>query len=91
MKISIETYDELSPDERESAPQNGCGKEYANYLRIRHDGETILIESDAMESEDATFTRDLSWIVEAFKHIYSLGYEKGFENGQNNILESMNR
>lgn len=74
-------YDELPESVKDpeflidSLPDNGCGKEYASYLIIKHDETVLAIESDAMEPEDATFWRDLSWIKGALELAYKLGYE----------------
>jgi len=46
----------------------GSGKEYASYLIIE-DGEYKAIYSDAMEPEDATFGRDLHWIVTELRRV----------------------
>ena len=66
-------YNELSDVEKKYASNNGCGKEYATYVKVVYNGDTIFIESDAMEPEDATFSRDLSWIFEALSECYELG------------------
>jgi hypothetical protein len=60
--VTICHYEEL-PEwaDRESLSNNGSGKLYANYLVIE-DGDYRACYSDAMEPEDATFTRDLNWI-----------------------------
>lgn len=42
--------------------ENGNGSEWANYIVIE-DGDYRAFYSDAMEGEDATFSRDLGWIV----------------------------
>ena len=47
--------------DRDELPNNGAGKEWASYLLIE-DGEYRACYSTAMEPEDATFGRDLSWI-----------------------------
>jgi hypothetical protein len=72
-EVKHEWFEDLSEEEKKSASNNGSGKEYASYIRIKHNGETILLESDAIEPEDATFSRDLSWIVEWLKKSYELG------------------
>ena len=57
-------YDNLpSWVDKDNLPNNGCGKEYANYILIE-DGEYKACYSSAMEPEDASFGRDLSWIVD---------------------------
>lgn len=73
--VTVEKFDDLSDEEKQSASDNGYGKYYAAYIRIRHDGETLLLESDAIEPEDKTFYRDLSWITEWLKKAYELGKE----------------
>lgn len=73
MKVLIQSYEDLTKEESEEVSGNGSGKEYATYIRIVHDNETILLESDAMEPEDATFGRDLSWITAALEKCFELG------------------
>jgi len=71
--VMTEDFDDLSDEEKESASNAGCGKELATYIRVRHDGKTILLESDAIEPEDKDFYRDLSWISVWLKKAYELG------------------
>lgn len=71
--VTIEDFDELSDEEKESASNGGWGKECANYIRVCHDGKTLLLESDAIEPEDKNFRRDLSWISVWLKKAYELG------------------
>ena len=52
---------------------NGCGKEWADYILVSYNDEVLLLESDAMEPEDKSFSRDLSWITKALKEAYKLG------------------
>ncbi len=59
----------------DSLPNNGYGKEFASYLILKHNETVLAVESDAMEPEDATFYRDLSWIKQALELVYKLGYE----------------
>jgi len=73
LEVTTPQYEELTEDEQANASNNGSGKKYADYIRITHNGETILLVSDAMEREDATFSRDLSWIVDALYKCYELG------------------
>lgn len=47
---------------------NGSGKEYANYILIE-DGDYRICYSDAIEPEDAKFSRDLDWIVTELRRI----------------------
>jgi hypothetical protein len=73
LKITIESFDDLSEEERSRAPNNGVGKQWANYLRVTHDSDTLLLKSDAMEPEDTTFTRDMSWVVDVIRTVYQIG------------------
>jgi hypothetical protein len=75
--VHLERFDNLSDVEKECASNNGWGKESASYIRVTHDGETVLIESDAMEPEDARFVRDLSWIIDALQSCYEIGKKDG--------------
>lgn len=77
MEIVKCEYDDLSKIEKGNVPNNGCGKENADYIRIIHNGETVGLYSDAMEPEDAKFCRDLDWIIPALKLCYKLGMKKG--------------
>lgn len=77
MNITIEDFEDLTEEEKNNVPNNGAGKEYANYIRIKHNGETLFLESDAMEPEDAIFIRDLSWIVDAINKCYEIGLAEG--------------
>lgn len=72
-KVELQGYESLSPDEQECASDNGSGKEYANYIRVTHNGETLVLESDACEPEDKTFSRDFDWIVDAIQNAYEIG------------------
>lgn len=81
MKIEMLDFDDLNDTEKLGASNNGCGKEYANYIRITHNGETILIENDAMEPEDARLTRDLEWVGWALQRCYEIGVEEGAKSG----------
>lgn len=73
LEVFHNDYDDLSGEEKEVVPDNGHGKEYAGYVRIKYNGVTIRLESDAMEPEDANFARDLNWIYEALRKCYELG------------------
>lgn len=80
LEVKLQHYSDLSDKEKENVSDNGSGKEYADYIRILHNGETILLESDAMEPEDAMFCRDLNWIIEALRDCYELGKEDALLN-----------
>ncbi len=73
LEIQSPSYEDLIDDEKFAVPSNGCGKESANYLKVLHNGEVILLESDAMEPEDCVLHRDLSWIAPALQKMYELG------------------
>lgn len=75
MKITLESFEDLTDEEKNNVPNNGSGKEYASYIRVEHNGETLFLESDAMEREDAVFSRDLSWIFDALNKCYEIGRE----------------
>lgn len=76
-EITTPEFDQLSPDEKLGASNNGSGKEYANYIRITRNGKTVYLESDAMEPEDARLTRDLRWVKEAINYAYQCGMVDG--------------
>lgn len=80
LEVKLQHYSDLSDKEKENVSDNGSGKEYADYIRILHNGETILLESDAMEPEDTMFCRDLNWIIEALRDCYKLGKEDALLN-----------
>ena len=73
LSVKKQTYDDLTEDEQISVPDNGAGKEYATYLRVIHNGRTLVLENDAMEPEDCSFDRDLDWIRDAILHAYEAG------------------
>jgi hypothetical protein len=73
MKVEILNYTDLTPAETDSMSNNGSGKEYASYLKVTHDGQTILLENDAMEPEDARFDRGLKWIKDIIEKAYNIG------------------
>lgn len=67
------SYEDLLEEEINS----GYGDEHDTYIRVIHNGKCIRLESDAMEPEDATFTRGLSWITDAIIEAYNLGIQYG--------------
>ena len=77
IKIQQLSYDDLTNEEKREASDNGIGKEYADYIKITRFDKTILLESDAMEPEDITFSRDLGWIIPTLQKMYDLGLEDG--------------
>jgi hypothetical protein len=80
LKVERLRFDDLSDDEKEMQPDNGSGKDYANYLKVTHDGKVLSIQSDAMEPEDCSFSRDLKWIEGVLKACYELGVSDGVIN-----------
>ncbi len=77
MKVEIVKYDALTDEERMNIPNNERGIiKFASYLRVTHLNETIALESDAMEPEDCTFFRDLSWIKPLLEKCHALGQKK---------------
>ena len=74
--VRIENFEDLTEDEAKDVSNNGCGKEYATYLRVLFNGKTILLKNDAMEGEDASFYRDLHWIKDALLTAYKCGIEE---------------
>lgn len=75
--VTLQSYEDLSEQEKEDASSNGCGKEYASYIRVKHNGETQLLKNDAVEPEDATFSRDFNWVLSAIREAYVLGVKDG--------------
>ena len=73
LEILKQDFEDLSDDEKLDVADNGYGKEYASYLRVLHDGNDIGLFSDAMEPEDARFSRDLRWIESMIRTAYELG------------------
>lgn len=73
LEVKCIGFCDLTEEEKIFQPENGSGKEYATYLQVSHNGETIGLYSDAMEPEDCVFYRDLSWIQEAIASAYELG------------------
>lgn len=90
-EVKIERYENLSNSEKDNASNNGSGAEYAYYLRVNHQGKTILLESDAMEKEDAIFVRDLSWIKDIIFKAYRIGVQEGIDLSRKyNLIEENN-
>ena len=72
--VKIISFDDLTESQKEEVPDNGCGKEYANYLLLTDKkGHYCGLWSDAMEPEDATFGRDLKWIKDLLIDVYKMG------------------
>ncbi len=77
LEITGPAFHELTDEEKNNVSNNGAGAKYAGYIRVNHNGKTLILESDAMEPEDAMFCRDLSWIAGALKKCYEIGKEEG--------------
>lgn len=77
LKVNIVPFYELTEEEQKFQPNNGCGKEYANYIKITDGSKTVMILSDAVEPKDATFSRDFSDVVDAIEEAYKIGLRDG--------------
>lgn len=78
LKVELVGYNYLTEEEKSHQPDNGNGKEYANYIKISKEGETIRILSDAVEPEDATFSRDFNEVVDVIQLVYEIGKSDGY-------------
>jgi hypothetical protein len=86
LDVKILRFKDIPEELRNEAPNNGGGKEWANYLTIWHDGNFVSYVSDAMEPEDAKFTRDLSEV----KDMIRKAYEFGLADAAQTILDQKN-
>jgi len=77
LKVEAVGYSSLSDEQKNSVSDNGSGKEWANYLKVTHNDEIVALKSDAMEPEDASFSRDLNWIYGLLRKCYELGQIDG--------------
>lgn len=73
LEVTIEIFDDLSDEEKDYYGWYT----YDNFLRIKHNGKTILFECDDIPPEDVNFHRDLSWIPNIIKEVYELGLQDG--------------
>lgn len=73
LEVTTLRFEDLKEEEKKNVSNNGSGMEYATYLKVTHNGKTILLESDAMEPEDATLDRDLRWVKDIINKVYVLG------------------
>ena len=87
-KVYIIEFEQLTEQEKDSVSNNGCGKEDANYIAIDNGEDPRIIHSDAMEREDAKFTRNLKWIVDALNEAHESGVEEGYQKGYNDGYDS---
>jgi len=80
-------YENLSNEIKKAGvlSDNGCGMRYAIYLAIYHKGKLLRVYSDAMEPEDARFSRDLSWIKETLEEAYKIGYSDAIRDKEENL------
>jgi hypothetical protein len=78
LKVNLVNFDDLTEEEKKYQPDNGNGKDCANYIKITHNGKTLDIMSDAVEPEDRTFARDFGDVI----HAIELAYQKGLEDGK---------
>ena len=85
LEVKVCRYEDVPEDYKENVPDNGAGKEYATYLIVKFDGKVVRVESDAMEPEDCTFGRDLSWIPDAIQDAYVAGVEDGKEEMEESL------
>lgn len=77
IEIKTVSYEELPEEvDKDWVPNNGSGKEYAQYLLFYENGIFYRYESDAMEPEDVTFSRNLSWIKDAIMEAYKKGKDE---------------
>ncbi|UAT29541.1 hypothetical protein K7T73_13125 [Bacillus badius] len=77
LHVNLVSFEDLTDEEKEIQPNNGWGKECANYIKITDRTETVMILSDSFEPEDGTFTRDLCYVVDAIKEAYKIGLRDG--------------
>lgn len=73
LTVEILDFGQLNDEAKEGVPDNGSGKEYANYIHVRLGDETLYLESDACEPEDANFYGDMNWIVAALPDMFARG------------------
>jgi hypothetical protein len=72
-KVELQEFSQLSDAEKMAMPDNGNGKKWANYVRVTYKGQTLYLESDAIEPEDKSFGRNLHWVLTAIRKAYELG------------------
>ena len=80
-EVFLCNYDNLpnEVDKELGLPNNGSGKEYAGYIVVKVGDKVINVHTDAMEPEDASFHRDLRWVMKSLKEAYLRGLEYGIE------------
>lgn len=77
LKIHLINFEDLTTEEQGFQPNNGSGKECANYIKITDGSKTVMILSDAVKPEDATFKRDFLPVMTAIKQAYKIGLRDG--------------
>jgi hypothetical protein len=77
IEVLLQSYENLSEEEKMVVSDIGFGREGAAYIRVVHGGKTISLNSDAMEPDDCTFHADLNWIVGLLQKCYELGVQDG--------------
>ena len=81
LKVTNPSYEDLNENEKGDVSNNGSGKEYACYIRVEVDGKKILLVNDAMEPEDASFCRSLSWVSGIIVKAYEIGKSERVKGG----------
>jgi len=91
MTIEKLYFHQLPEDAKEDMPSNGCDKEDAGYIHIAWDDGTHEYHSDAMEPEDAKFSRDLAWVVTLLKKVADLSFDAGRDYEWGRLKEQENQ
>lgn len=81
LEIELLGYEDLPKSITDETPNNGHGREYANYLVIWYKGHIVSVHSDAVKPEDATLNRDFSWVQDEIEKAYGLGCDDGYKLG----------
>ncbi len=58
----------------------GPDEDYDMYLKVTHGDAIVSIHRDGGEPEDASFSRDYSWVASLVQKAYKLGLQDGAEN-----------
>lgn len=82
-QIELLDFEELS--EQEQLEHYTNRREFITYLRIKHNGKTVRLETDFMEPEDVFFWRELGWVPEALREAYRLGLDDGKSTEKNEM------
>lgn len=80
MKIEYRVIYVEDPDDS-SEPYNAV-------VRLEDGMQKEVIGYDGGEPEDQTLNRDWQWVPKAIWDGYILGYDHGYEAGQNNIIKN---